>query len=62
MDVVSEELGADNVPVTCVVSDLVVGLIRISAEVEVLRAGWPALGYERFGDEFSNWLCALALL
>ena len=56
VDVVSEELGADNVPITCVVNDLVVGLLRISAEVEVLRAGRPALGdnrvveYARRGD------------
>ena len=37
VDVVSEKHGADNVPDTCVVSDLVVGLLRISAEVEVVR-------------------------
>ena len=47
VDVVSEKHGADNVPDTCVVSDLVVGLLMISAEVEVVRAGKPALGDNR---------------
>ena len=45
--VASEEVGADNVPITCVVNDLVVGILRISVGAEVLRAGKPALADNR---------------